>query len=510
MNALRSLTLLGVAIASSIMTSCQSRQPSPRLVVLYASCTVRSDLLSPYDSAVPYTPLLKQFADEAAVFTQHRTEAGQSGVAYASILSGRQAPGHGIFRHPKRINESVKLISEVFVEGGYEVFFWYTKGNASPELNYAQGVPEQNARNAHLQANDPLFLEVLSRLNEEPDYKALIIYAGSVSHAPYATDNLDRFCGLYPEQCATIDNIAPERRAALSELFVSHTQALQFNFDATVAQLGLTADDVRDLTALLDTTYRSRLQVLDDLFGGIVAAIDRAGLRDSALIAFTADHGEYLSGPQARFKWEHGWILPRATLDVPWIIRAPRFVPVQVIDSVTRSTDVLPTLAGLAGLSTPTGEGDSDLSGVDLSPMLRTAGPIPELLAFSHGALVPDVYYGGERAPAFGPLWELFPEPNPAYLWVAVHSRDRTFKLSRADETWTTEAFELASDPDELHDVFDSGLAEHAEMDALLHGYKQWLIDGHRAMLEYEETGSYEDIPDAKKLEILRGLGYIQ
>jgi hypothetical protein len=170
----------------------------------------------------------------------------------------------------------------------------------------------------------------------------------------------------------------------------------------------------------------------------------------------------------------------------------------------------LPTLAGFAGLSTPTGEGDHDLSGVDLSPMLRAATPIPELLAFSHGALVPDFYYGGEREPSFGPLWKLFPEPSPEYLWVTVRSRDTIWKLSRIDETWRTQAFDLTNDPNELHDLFDRGLEEHAEMDALLHGYKQWLIDGHRAIREYEETGTYEDIPDAKKLEILRSLGYIQ
>jgi len=502
--------LLVLAVVFSFAASCRPRPPAPRLVVLYAACTVRSDLLSPYDPTLPYTPALAEFAREAAVFTKHRTEAGQSGVAYASIFSGLQAPGHGIFRHPKRIDESVQLISETFGAEGYDIFFWYTKGNTSPELNYAQGVLPQNVRNAHLQADDPLFLTVLSRLKEDPTFKALIIYAGSVSHAPYAEENLDRFCRTYAEQCASIEHISPESRHALLDLFAQQTQALQFNFERTVERLGLAADEVRDLTVLLDTTYRSRLQVLDDVFGGVVAALKKADLLDSALVAFTADHGEYLSGPQTPFKWEHGWILPRATLDVPWIVRAPTLVPAQRIARVTRSTDVLPTLAGLAGLSPIDSEEDDDLAGVDLSPMLRSADPIPELLAFSHGAMVPDFYYDGDRASSFGPLWKLFPEPSPEYLWVTVRTQDDTFKLVRTDGAWHMEAFDLERDPNELHNVYDARLAEHAKMKDLLGRYKQRLTEGYRALRESQEGGAYEDIPDEKKLEILRSLGYIQ
>ena len=55
------------------------------------------EFLSPYNPAVSYTPALYRFARDAAVFTRHHTEEGQSGIAFASLLTGDQATRHGVY-----------------------------------------------------------------------------------------------------------------------------------------------------------------------------------------------------------------------------------------------------------------------------------------------------------------------------------------------------------------------------------------------------------------------------
>ncbi len=56
--------------------SVSSQGTPPRLVLLYAPCTVNRSFLSPYDEKVGYTPHLSAFAREAVTFRRHQTEAG--------------------------------------------------------------------------------------------------------------------------------------------------------------------------------------------------------------------------------------------------------------------------------------------------------------------------------------------------------------------------------------------------------------------------------------------------
>ena len=70
----------------------EGRPPQPRLVLLYATCSVNRDFLSPYNAAVDFTPELAEFPRGGSVFLRHWSEAGQSGIAFASIFSGTQAP----------------------------------------------------------------------------------------------------------------------------------------------------------------------------------------------------------------------------------------------------------------------------------------------------------------------------------------------------------------------------------------------------------------------------------
>ena len=72
--------LAGVALAGC---GGSPEVPRPRLVLLYATCTLAKDFLSPYDDAVSWTPEIGRFAGRGVVFRRHQTEAGLSGVAFA-------------------------------------------------------------------------------------------------------------------------------------------------------------------------------------------------------------------------------------------------------------------------------------------------------------------------------------------------------------------------------------------------------------------------------------------
>ena len=345
---------------------------------LRAPCTVNKSYLAPYDGAVAYTPNLARFARGARIFDAHQTEAGQSGIAYASLFSGTQATRHGIFGHPTRIDDAVLLISESFQDAGYDVFFWNRQNMASPELGYAQGVPSDRIFSRRLKGTDPDLRKLLDELEADPSRRALVVANFHVSHYPYPNRIAafrQRFPEAYAEASAGLTDADLERFEALHR---EHPE-LRRNFPEVRARLGLSDVELSKLIRVVELLYASDVSHLDGLFGSVLHAIEQRGLLEESAIVFTADHGEVLYRENALYKWSHGFQLAPEVLGVPLMVRAPGVEPGRV-DFVTRSIDVFPTLAGLAGVPIA----PERVEGVDLAGFLRGTEPAHKLLAYSH------------------------------------------------------------------------------------------------------------------------------
>ncbi len=480
---------------------------APRLVLLYAPCTVNKDFLSPYAPAAAPTPHLDAFARESVVFRRHHTEAGQSGIAYAALFTGSQADRHGVYRHPVRLADDPLLIAEAFAARGFETFFWNAHRAASARLNYAQGVPPGHVATDALRAGDPRFLRVLERLRDDPSYRAFVVTNFTVTHAPYRLAPLQAFARRHPEALA---GIAPEEVARLASLYRRHHHLLALNLPLAVERLALSPEELERLARVVELLYASNVAELDAMFGAVLEAIDTRGLRDESLIAFTADHGEVLYRETAPFQWSHAMQLAPEVLAIPWVLRAPSLGLERLdVDAVTRSIDVFPTLAGLAGVPLPDA---APVEGVDLSPALRGEGPVPALRARSHTTVLLRSVFRRMYEPETREVWErarvLFPEPDPELMWVSIREGDAFYKLvNREADGWRVELFDLAADPRERVNLFDAGNATHREMGEALRAYKGRLVARYA---ERSSTEASRLLPEAEEAEILRELGYIQ
>jgi len=190
------LALYAVLLAGCGGAADRSERPQPRLVMLYTTCTLNRDFIGPYAEGVSYTPNLDAFAKESLVFDRHQTEAGQSGISFASIFSGTQVDKHLIFHHPKRLSDDLYLITEAYKDAGYEPWFWSGHNMAAADLNYGQGVEEgfywhpgkeghRKAINSFLQPNDVMFQRLLAKLAADPEYKAFLLINFTVTHGAY-------------------------------------------------------------------------------------------------------------------------------------------------------------------------------------------------------------------------------------------------------------------------------------------------------------------------------------
>jgi arylsulfatase A-like enzyme len=490
------------------LLACEAEQPRtpPRLVVLFAPCTLSKAVLSPYAASLPFTPNLERFAKRAITFERHQTEAGSSGLAYASILTGTHADRHHVFRHPSRLAEALYLIFEVFDDHGYQTFFWNQQRAASIGLRYGQGVDRPNAISAPLDGDSSRFKRILRMLEKDPSYKAFVFANLSTTHGPYRDTYLEELVAEHPE---LLEGVSPKSFKRLQKIYRRNPLALSYNFDATVARHGL-EDELSELEAVVGTLYRSNVRHLDRQFGVVLDAIEASGLDGESLILFTADHGEVFQRESASYQWTHSGLVASEVVGVPLLVSLPDGVGAGTrYTEVTRSIDLLPTIAGLAGLALPD---DLDIEGVDLTPAMLGKDEAPQLLAFSHTSLLPASVYDDMRKPGGKRTWgerlRFEPEPDIDLMWVAVRSGDWLFKHRKLDDTrWAHQAFDLRSDPSESHDRFDPSDALHAEMAAELDAYRARLVASYWKTLDDQRA---RELPSQQAERELRALGYIR
>ena len=138
-----------------------------------------------------------------------------------------------------------------------------------------------------------------------------------------------------------------------------------------------------EIVGLNDTThFGGMVRYMDGVVGRIVDHLDRLGLREETVVLFTGDNGTdhdvvSLMGAR-RVRGEKG--LPTvAGTHVPFIVNAPGLVRPAVRDDLVDFTDVLPTLAAIAGVALP----DSvAFDGHSLWPTLTAGRPHPRRFVF--------------------------------------------------------------------------------------------------------------------------------
>ncbi len=509
---------LGTSLIVSMIVACAAaEQPvGPRLVLLYATCSLNRDFLGPYrpaDASIPpvHTPNLDRFAEHSAVLRRHQTESGQSGTSFASIFTGLQAPDHQIYAHPRRLPPDLAVIGGRFQRAGYESYSWLGHVMAGAILGYARGVPEENRHGKRLLADDPEFIAILDTLAEDHSARAFIMTNFTVTHGPYRGHDLDGYYERHRNACEVRKSKEFPR---LRKLYSEEHRNFSWEFEATADRLGLTPGDRELLSEIVALQYAADVEYLDELFGEVLAAIEALGLTDESVIVFTTDHGEVPVRDGLPFRWTHGMQLAPDVLTVATMISAPDAgIQPGAYENVTRSIDILPTLLSLSKIPF------SALPGVNLAPALRGETTPPKLTAYSHTALVPEHFQKSiDRYPT---LQGRFPDISTDHMWVGLRRGDDFFQLAPSTETRELEAslFDFKRDKGKLHDRFDAAEPTHQAAIQDLRAYRKKLADRYRSpggppFEPSNETTSNDpaadDISADEKERRLRALGYIE
>lgn len=185
--------------------------------------------------------------------------------------------------------------------------------------------------------------------------------------------------------------------------------------------------------------FRAGVKVMDEQFGAVLEALDRAGHADNTLVICTTDHGAGFPGMKGGLTdWGIGVFL---------LMRGPGIPAGQVLDGLVSQIDIYPTITELLGVDRP-----DWLQGESLWPLLR--GDVDEI----HEEIFAEQGYHGGPWPMrairtqryklirnyLPEKGEFSPDRGPTDSFLREHGFDQ-----RPSAAWTL--FDLVFDPMERY-----------------------------------------------------------
>ena len=267
-------------------------------VFVFVVDSLRRDYLSPYNSAVTFTPAFDAFANDSLVFSRAFTQYGASGLSVPSIWMG------GPLLHKQYVTpfESMNALSRLV---GHE--------------RYAEWISMDH------------ILEVIL-----PVTPALV--------------PLDRRVPVRDFRlCRTLDEV----RGRLADLPANGRPVFVYSFpqDLSLAEInregGAAVDDER--YEGFHAPVASRVRRFDACFGAFVEDLKTRGLYDRSIVVVTSDHGDSL-GEEGRMG--HAQSLSPEIARVPLIVHVPPALRDRYswdLDRPAYTTDITPTLYRLLG-----------------------------------------------------------------------------------------------------------------------------------------------------------------
>lgn len=374
-------------------------------ILIFMTDHQRADTVLPEHPAV--TPNLDRFVGDGLAFTSTFCNTPHCCPTRATFFSGLYPSRHGVWNNvlneqalSRGLKQGVRLWSEDLAEAGYRMCYsgkWHVSAVEWPrERGWTELFVTASPEDHH----GPDW-EHYRRLAETPDDaergEAEILRPGYGTYRLYGPGGENR----HDERAVAVAVAALPDLAAGSEPWCMFVGAVAPHDPYMAPQKYLDLYDVDDVPLppsfgdrmrdkpviyqrmrdqafgqLTEREVREAIRhfwaycsYLDELFGGLLAALDATGQAEDTLVLYCADHADYCG--------DHGLFakgIPsfRGAYHVPMVMRWPAGIERagRRVDEFVSPADIAPTMIELAGLSV-----DRRFTGASLVPFLRGEMP---------------------------------------------------------------------------------------------------------------------------------------
>jgi arylsulfatase A-like enzyme/Tfp pilus assembly protein PilF len=416
--------ILGLAFLDT--TSLVAEQTDINLVLITLD-TVRADHLSCNGSTSAKTPHLDALARGGVNFTRTRASVPLTLPSHASILTASYPPTHtvrdnGTFRLP----DDRLTLAEVLAEHGHDTAAFVGSFVLDRRFGLAQGFDRYY---------DRTWIDVSILENLEAERNAGAVYAAFERWLDTRGESRPFFAWIhFYDPHAPYDPPEPFR------------------------------------SRYPEDPYAGEIAYADDIIGRLVGDLESRGFGRGTVVAVVGDHGEGL-GEHA--EGTHSLLIYNSTLHVPMLIHAPGLVPAgKVVNGLTRTIDLAPTLLDLLGISADLGEGES----------------LRRLIDIGEGE-------EGGASSAGDPVYSESLYPRLHLGWSELRALESgVYKLIQAPEP---ELYDIVTDPGERRNLADR--------------QPQIVADLQQRLAELTEGDSVAEVGslDPEAIAKLRTLGYL-
>ncbi len=370
------------------------RAEPPKNIVFVILDSLRADRVRVFNpKARPEVPNWEKLAETSTVFLTHYVQGNESQVSHASMWTSAYLAKHKAAVMKDKIDPKFMTIDEVV-----------KKAN-----KYAAGV----SANGYIRPSrgfGPSWDQFINHIEKAMGLKGIDVMDKGLSFiAPKKDQPWFLYLGL-------IDTHVTWR--AKSPWIEKYDPGYKGKFESSYGDDGKASSknpsdrEKQHVIAL----YDSNVSYDDDLLGKLVAKLQEWGIYDQTMIIVTADHGDE--------QWEDGRVghagsQRETVVHVPMLIHYPPMFPASRVKAGTEGIDIVPTIADVLGVTF-----DPEWQGASLLPLAQGADEYP-LLATSSA-------YENTHTGRIG-HWKLqLTGGGTPHLW------------------------DLAKDPDERKDVFDT------------------------------------------------------
>jgi arylsulfatase A-like enzyme len=441
----------------------EPRGPGARSAILLSVDTLRADHLPSYGYGRETAPFVEErFGRGGVVFENPVAAATITTPSHASIFTALQPATHGATDGMKVIPENIPTLPERIRAAGIDTAAFTEDGWLSIRHGFGRGFDrfEEN-RSASIMSPDGqvdvTFGKAREWLERNRDKRFFLFLHTFQVHSPYAP---------------------PERYREL------------FHEDEGAGKGESPAEHLRDMA-----NYDREIRYTDDELRGLFQTIDELGLGPDTIFVLTSDHGEAFL---EHGLLEHGGRLHDEVVRVPLLLTGADLPRGRRIATPVAHVDLMPTILDLLGLPVP-----EVVEGSSLVPLLR-GEPASDVELASR-----PLYSETRSKVAIAEGHRMIRFPVPAFMVRRGDRKLLRYPTPRGGHRY--ELYDLAADPGERRDLFESHPDDARDLVLLLEGYEE----RSRALRARIDAGARaedtqpEVILDPAQEEKLRALGYL-